>query len=120
MRHRLRSLVVALSLLALALPAPALAKGEFHPEDEFELHPWISIEIGPLDLSINKAVVYLLLAALVTFLLGIFLFRFRLATDPDQAPDRRRVGLRDRAGAGRGAGPARQGDQAAGSRTSRP
>ncbi len=82
MRHRLRSLVVALSLLALALPAPALAKGEFHPEDEFELHPWISIEIGPLDLSINKAVVYLLLAALVTFLLGIFLFRFRLSTDP--------------------------------------
>ncbi len=49
--------MVALSLVALALPAPALAKGEFHPEDEFELHPWISIHIGPLDMSINKAVV---------------------------------------------------------------
>jgi F-type H+-transporting ATPase subunit a len=81
---RLRSLVVALSLLALALPAPALAKGEFHPEDEFELHPWISIEIGPLDLSINKAVVYLLLAALVTFLLGVFLFRYKLSSDPSR------------------------------------
>ena len=84
MRHRLRSLVVALSLLALALPAPALAKGEFHPEDEFELHPWISIEIGPLDLSINKAVVYLLLGALVTFLLGVFLLRYRLSSRPNR------------------------------------
>ena len=41
-----------------------MAKGEFHPEDEFELHPWVSIHLGPLDMSINKAVVYLLLGAL--------------------------------------------------------
>jgi F-type H+-transporting ATPase subunit a len=81
---RLRSLVVAFTLLARAAPAPALAKGEFHPEDEFELHPWVSINIGPLDLSINKAVVYLLLAGLVTFLLGLFLFRFRLTSDPSR------------------------------------
>ena len=59
-------------------------KGEFHPEEEFELQPWISIELGPLDLSINKAVVYLLLGALCTFLLGFFLMRFRLSTDPDR------------------------------------
>jgi F-type H+-transporting ATPase subunit a len=82
--RRLRSLLVGFTLLALAAPAPALAKGEFHPEDEFELHPWVSINIGPLDLSINKAVVYLLLAGLVTFLLGVFLFRFRLASDPSR------------------------------------
>jgi F-type H+-transporting ATPase subunit a len=80
----MRRLVAALSLLALALPAPAMAKGEFHPEDEFELHPWVSIHLGPLDLSINKAVVYLLLGALCTFLLGWFLMRFRLTSDPDR------------------------------------
>jgi F-type H+-transporting ATPase subunit a len=79
---RLRRLVVALSLLALALPAPALAKGEFHPEDEFELHPWVSIHIGPLDMSINKAVVYLFLGAFLTIVLGYFLMRFRLVGEP--------------------------------------
>jgi F-type H+-transporting ATPase subunit a len=77
-----KRLVAALSLLVLALPAPAMAKGEFHPEDEFELHPWISIHLGPLDLSINKAVVYLLIGAAVTIVLGYFLFRFRLKGEP--------------------------------------
>jgi len=64
--------------LALALPAAALAKGEFHPEEEFELHPWVSMHLGPPDLSINKAVAYLLLGALLTCLLGIVLMRVRI------------------------------------------
>ncbi|MFN2467123.1 MAG: F0F1 ATP synthase subunit A [Gaiellaceae bacterium] len=69
-------------LLLLALPGAAQAKGEFHPEEEFELHPWVSMELGPIDMSINKAVAYLLLGALLTCLLGIFLMRFRLGTSP--------------------------------------
>jgi F-type H+-transporting ATPase subunit a len=77
-----KRLVVAISLLMLALPAPAMAKGTFHPEDEFELHPWISIHIGPLDMSIHKAVVYLLLGALVTIVISFFLFRWRLMGEP--------------------------------------
>ncbi len=39
---------------------------EFKPQNEFKLHPWISIHIGPLDLSINRAVFYLLLASGLT------------------------------------------------------
>ncbi len=76
----MKRLVAALSLLALAVPAPAMAKGTFHPEDEFKLHPWVSIHIGPLDMSINKAVVYLFLGAAVTILLSYFLFRFRVSS----------------------------------------
>ena len=68
---------LGIATLALALPAAALAKGEFHPEEEFELHPWVSMHLGPLDLSINKAVAYLLLGALLTCLLGIVLMRVR-------------------------------------------
>ena len=34
---------------------------EFKPQDEFKLDPWIEIKIGGLDLSFNKAVLYLLL-----------------------------------------------------------
>jgi F-type H+-transporting ATPase subunit a len=79
-----KRLVASLSLIALALPAPAMAKGEFHPEEEFELHEWVPIHIGPLDMSINKAVVYLLLGSLCTVLLAWFLMRYRLSTEPDR------------------------------------
>jgi F-type H+-transporting ATPase subunit a len=72
---RLTGLVA--TLVVLAVPAPALAKGEFHPEEEFELHAWIPIHLGPLDMSINKAVAYLMLGTLVTCAVGIFTMRYR-------------------------------------------
>jgi F-type H+-transporting ATPase subunit a len=72
-----RRLLVSLSLLALALPAPALARGEFDPTTEFEQHEWIPIHIGGLNLSITKAVVYLMLGSALTILLGLFLMRGR-------------------------------------------
>jgi F-type H+-transporting ATPase subunit a len=55
---------------------------EFQPQDEFELHPWISLEIGPIDMSVNKAVAYLWLGGLVTILLGIWAMRFGLSIRP--------------------------------------
>jgi F-type H+-transporting ATPase subunit a len=77
-----RRALLALSVLALALPGSAFAKGDFHPEDEFKLHDWVPIHLGSLNLSINKAVAYLWLAAVVTMLLGILLMRFRLGIRP--------------------------------------
>jgi F-type H+-transporting ATPase subunit a len=70
-----RLLVVA--LLLLASPQAAFARGEFDPSTEFEQHKWVSIQLGPLDLSITKAVVYLLIGAAVTIALGITLMRAR-------------------------------------------
>jgi F-type H+-transporting ATPase subunit a len=61
----------------LALPAPAFARGEFDPTTEFEQHKWIPIHLGPLDLSITKAVVYLFLGSALTILLGLVLMRGR-------------------------------------------
>jgi F-type H+-transporting ATPase subunit a len=72
-----KRLLVAATLLVLALPGDALAKGEFHPEDEFEQHAWVSIHIGPLDLSITKAVAYLLLGTALTIVLGLWLMRWK-------------------------------------------
>ena len=69
---------------AALLPAPALARGKFDPSTEFEQHEWIPIHLGPLNLSITKAVVYLLIGAVVTILLGLFLMRARLALLPDR------------------------------------
>ena len=39
---------------------------EFTPTDEFKLDPWVSLEFGPVDMSINKAVLYLVLACVLT------------------------------------------------------
>ena len=32
---------------------------EFQPQNEFKLEPWITLDIAGIDLSINKAVLYL-------------------------------------------------------------
>src|SRR5207253_2078532 len=58
------------------------AAGTFNPANEFELKQWVSIHLGPLDMSINKAVVYLAISALLTIALGLFTMRSRLALLP--------------------------------------
>jgi F-type H+-transporting ATPase subunit a len=63
--------------LALVLPANAFARGEFDPTHEFEQKEWIPIHLGPLNLSITKAVVYLMLGTLCTILLGLGLMRVK-------------------------------------------
>ena len=57
----MRRALLAATMLFLTLPAPAFARGEFDPTTEFEQHDWVSIHLGPLNLSITKAVVYLML-----------------------------------------------------------
>jgi F-type H+-transporting ATPase subunit a len=77
-----KSRLLTVALLALAFPSAAFARGTFDPTTEFEQHPWVPIHLGPLDLSITKAVVYLMLGTVVTILLGIFLMRYRLSERP--------------------------------------
>jgi F-type H+-transporting ATPase subunit a len=67
--------LAAVALVALAFPASAFARGTFDPSTEFEQHEWVPIHLGPLDLSITKAVVYLLIGAALTILLGLVLMR---------------------------------------------
>ena len=76
----MKRLSLLLGLIALAVPQVASAKGEFHPEEEFEQHAWVPIHLGPLDLSITKTVAYLLLGALVTIIGGLFFMRGRTLT----------------------------------------
>jgi F-type H+-transporting ATPase subunit a len=58
------------------------ATGDFHPEDEFELPAWVPIHLGPLDMSINKAVVYLWVGAALTVLVGVWVMRLGLSLRP--------------------------------------
>jgi F-type H+-transporting ATPase subunit a len=82
---RLALLVPSLLLLlpAVALAAEGTTKEEkFDPSHEWQLHDWIPIHIGPLNLSINKAVAYLLLACVLTILIAFLTMRWRLSTEP--------------------------------------
>ena len=74
----MRSRLLAVGLFALAFPQAAFARGEFDPVVEFEQHDWVPIHLGPLDLSITKAVAYLMIATVVTIFVGIFLMRVRV------------------------------------------
>jgi F-type H+-transporting ATPase subunit a len=79
-------LVAALAPLVLLLtPAGASAaiNESFRPQNEFKLDPWISIHVGGLDLSINKAVFYVLLAAALTCTAMVWIAR-RMQARPNR------------------------------------
>jgi len=83
MRFRLAAFVALASLLLI--PGVALgAGGEFDPSEEFALDPWISIELGPIDMSINKAVFYLFLAMVICLAMGLVI-RGGLTMRPNRA-----------------------------------
>jgi F-type H+-transporting ATPase subunit a len=81
--------LVFVTLLALTLPAVAFAQDEeetkFDPSHEWELHTWgPELKIGPIDMSINKAVAYLLLGTLCSILLGLVLMRVKVGRGPNR------------------------------------
>jgi F-type H+-transporting ATPase subunit a len=87
-----RALAVVV-LLALTLPTVAFAQEEpdteeetkFDPSHEWELHTWgPELKIGPIDMSINKAVAYLLLGTLCSILLGLVLMRVKTGRGPNR------------------------------------
>jgi F-type H+-transporting ATPase subunit a len=57
----------AVILIAIGLIFGSDGKNdEFQPQNEFKLDSWIGIHIGGIDLSVNKAVLYIVLAAVIT------------------------------------------------------
>jgi F-type H+-transporting ATPase subunit a len=49
-----------------AITGSAGRNDEFQPQEEFKLEDWLGIHIGSLNLSINRAVLYLFIAAVLT------------------------------------------------------
>ncbi|MGH2981760.1 MAG: F0F1 ATP synthase subunit A [Solirubrobacterales bacterium] len=56
---------------------------EFKPQDEFKLDAWVPIEIGGVDLSINRAVFYLALASALTIWVMVWISR-RMQAKPNR------------------------------------
>ena len=87
--------LAAAALLALTLPALAFAQAEphaeeseFDPSHEWELSTWgPELKLGPIDMSINKAVAYLVLGTIVSIVIGIVFMRVR----PGRGPNRRQA-----------------------------
>jgi F-type H+-transporting ATPase subunit a len=52
---------------------------EFQPQEEFKLDPWIDLKLGPIDMSFNKGVLYLLLACALTA--GVMMYIARRMQD---------------------------------------
>ena len=67
MKTRYKVLLALGGLIALAVlvnfvfPSEG-ANDEFAPQNEFLLEPWISLQLGAIDMSITKAVLYIVLA----------------------------------------------------------
>jgi len=71
MSRRAKLLLFAVGLLAVVILlyvifGSAGQNNDFQPQNEFKLDPWLSIKIGGVDLSLNKAVLYLILAMVFT------------------------------------------------------
>jgi F-type H+-transporting ATPase subunit a len=71
--------VAAVAILAVTTLGGYPGGPKFNVTDEFVLKDWVPIHIGGLDLSINRAVVYLLLGSAISILLGLGLMRWKLA-----------------------------------------
>jgi F-type H+-transporting ATPase subunit a len=79
-----KRLVFALLAAALALPSTALGAEDFDPSHEWDLKPWVEIQLGPIDMSINKAVAYLFLGTIVSIAVGVVFMRVRTGRGPNR------------------------------------
>jgi F-type H+-transporting ATPase subunit a len=57
---------LAIAVLLYAIVGSDGKNEEFQPQNEFKLDPWIELKIAGIDMSINKAVLYLFLACGIT------------------------------------------------------
>ncbi|MBU3675036.1 MAG: F0F1 ATP synthase subunit A [Solirubrobacteraceae bacterium] len=85
MRARLLAPATALAALLVA-PSSALALNineSYQPQNEFKLDPWISINVFGIDMSINKAVFYVVAASLLACVTLIWISR-RMQMKPNR------------------------------------
>lgn len=73
----------AIAIIALVTLGDAGKDEHFQPQNEFKLEAWVPISIGGLDLSINRAVLYLALASAATIGTLTFIAR-RMRREPNR------------------------------------
>jgi F-type H+-transporting ATPase subunit a len=86
--RRIKALLILAGVLAATIVVGVIfgsagKNDAYQPQNEFKLDPWIKLKIGPIDMSINKAVLYLALASAAT----IFTLRW-VASRMQERPNR--------------------------------
>jgi F-type H+-transporting ATPase subunit a len=72
------------TVILLGVIFPSEGKNEeFQPQNEFKLDAWIPIHIGPIDLSVTRAVLYLTLASALTIGTMVWISR-RMQAKPNR------------------------------------
>jgi F-type H+-transporting ATPase subunit a len=74
---------LAIAILLVLIFGSSGKNEEFQPQNEFKLEPWISLHIGGVDMSINKAVLYLVLASALTIFTMLWISR-RMEQKPNR------------------------------------
>jgi F-type H+-transporting ATPase subunit a len=74
---------LAITILLLLIFGSEGKNDEFKPQDEFKLDDWIPIHLGSINLSINKAVVYLVLTSALTIWVMTYIAR-RMQMKPNR------------------------------------
>ena len=70
--------------IVVGIAVPSEGKNdEFQPQEEFRLEPWIELDLGFADMSINKAVLYLFLAAAATTITMVYIAK-RMEAKPNR------------------------------------
>jgi F-type H+-transporting ATPase subunit a len=75
--------VVTLAVILFGIFGSEGRNDEFQPQNEFKLEPWLEITIGGLDLSITKAVLYLVIACGLTTGTMVYIAK-RMADRPNR------------------------------------
>ncbi len=75
-------LIAALVILGVAFPSSG-KNSAYQPQEEFKLVPWIDLKLGPIDMSINKAVLYVFIASILTILTMAYIAR-RMQAKPNR------------------------------------
>jgi F-type H+-transporting ATPase subunit a len=73
----------AIAILLLLIFGNQGKNDEFKPQDEFKLHDWIPIHLGGINFSINRAVLYLVLASALTIWVMVTIAR-RMQMKPNR------------------------------------
>jgi F-type H+-transporting ATPase subunit a len=73
----------AIAILMLLIFGSSGKNEDFQPQNEFKLEPWVSLHLGGIDLSINKAVLYLVLASALTIFTMVWISR-RMTERPNR------------------------------------
>jgi F-type H+-transporting ATPase subunit a len=78
--------LIGWAILAVVHGHRAPGGDEFKPQNEFALKTWgPELKIGPIDLSFNKAVMYLILSSAISILFCLFVVRGGLKMRPTKA-----------------------------------